>query len=109
MNANSSRGALLAALACLLVGGSFTASSLLGDYPYTGGQLVRYGLACLLLLPWLGRGGTAALRQLPRRQWGRLALGWEWPSGPASRAGAAQRQVSRMARATSAGSSFIGT
>lgn len=74
MNANSSRGALLAALACLLVGGSFTANSLLGDYPYTGGQFVRYGLACLLLLPWLGRGGTSALRRLPRRQWGRLAL-----------------------------------
>ncbi|MBW5420466.1 EamA family transporter [Streptomyces sp. BG9H] len=74
MNANSSRGALLAAFACLLVGGSFTANSLLGDYPYTGGQFIRYGLACLLLLPWLGRGGTAALRRLSRLHWLRLAL-----------------------------------
>ncbi|AZM51446.1 EamA family transporter [Streptomyces sp. WAC 01529] len=74
MNANSSRGALLAALACLLVGGSFTANSLLGDYPYTGGQFVRYGLAFLLLLPWLGRGGAVALRRLSRLQWVRLAL-----------------------------------
>ncbi|WP_030777127.1 DMT family transporter [Streptomyces sp. NRRL S-920] len=74
MNANSTRGALLAALACLLVGGSFTANSLLGDYPYSGGQFVRYGLAFLLLLPLLGKGGTAALRRLPRRAWGRLAL-----------------------------------
>lgn len=74
MNANSSRGALLAALACLLVGASFTANSLLGDYPYAGGQFLRYGLAFLLLLPWLGKGGTAALRRLPRPLWGRLAL-----------------------------------
>ncbi|MFJ2770447.1 DMT family transporter [Streptomyces sp. NPDC087300] len=74
MNANSSRGALLAGLACLLVGGSFTANSLLGDYPYAGGQFLRYGVACLLLLLWLGRGSTAALRDLSRLQWGRLAL-----------------------------------
>lgn len=74
MNANLTRGSLLAALACLLVGGSFTANSLLGDYPYAGGQFLRYGLACLLLLPLLGRGGTAPLRRLTRRQWGRLAV-----------------------------------
>jgi drug/metabolite transporter (DMT)-like permease len=73
MNANLTRGSLLAALACLLVGGSFTANSLLGDYPYAGGQFLRYGLACLLLLPLLGRGGTAPLRRLTGRQWGRLA------------------------------------
>lgn len=74
MNANLTRGSLLAAVACLLVGGSFTANSLLGDYPYAGGQFLRYALACLLLLPLLGRGGTAPLRRLTRRQWGRLAV-----------------------------------
>lgn len=74
MNANLTRGSLLAALACLLVGGSFTANSLLGDYPYAGGQFLRYGLACLLLLPLLGRGGLAPLSRLTGRQWGRLAL-----------------------------------
>jgi drug/metabolite transporter (DMT)-like permease len=74
MNANLTRGSLLAAFACLLVGGSFTANSLLGDYPYAGGQFLRYGLACLLLLPLLGKGGTAPLRHLTRRQWGRLAV-----------------------------------
>lgn len=74
MNVNSLRGALLAALACVLVGASFTANSVLGDYPYAGGQSLRYGLACLLLLPLLGRGGTAPLRALTRPQWGRLAL-----------------------------------
>lgn len=67
-------GALLAALACVLVGGSFTANSVLGDYPYAGGQFLRYGLACLLLLPLLGRGGTASLRRLSARQWARLGL-----------------------------------
>lgn len=54
MNAATTRGALLAALACLLVGGSFTANSLLGDYPYAGGQFLRYGLAFLLLVPLAG-------------------------------------------------------
>jgi drug/metabolite transporter (DMT)-like permease len=74
MNATTARGALLAALACVLVGGSFTANSVLGDYPYAGGQFLRYGLALLLLLPLLGRGGTAPLRRLTARQWMRLAL-----------------------------------
>jgi len=74
MNAHPIRGALLAALACVLVGASFTANSVLGNYPYAGGQFLRYGLACLLLLPLLGRGGTAPLRRLTGRQWGRLAL-----------------------------------
>jgi drug/metabolite transporter (DMT)-like permease len=74
MNANSLRGVLLVALACVLVGASFTANSLLGDYPYAGGQALRYALACLLLLPLLGRGGTAPLRALTPPQWGRLAL-----------------------------------
>jgi drug/metabolite transporter (DMT)-like permease len=68
------RGALLAALACVLVGGSFTANSVLGDYPYAGGQALRYGLALLLLLPLLDRGSAHTLRTLSRPQWGRVAL-----------------------------------
>ena len=68
------RGALLTALAAVLVGCSFTANSVLGDYPYAGGQFLRYGLACLLLLPLVGRGGAAPLRTLTARQWTRLAL-----------------------------------
>lgn len=74
MNATTTRGALLAALACVLVGGSFTANSVLGHYPYAGGQFLRYGLACLLLLPSAGAGATARLRKLAPRQWLRLAL-----------------------------------
>lgn len=73
MNATT-RGSLLAALACVLVGGSFTANSVLGEYPYAGGQFLRYGLACLLLLPLVGRSGMAPLRGLTARQWIRLAL-----------------------------------
>ncbi|MFB7558909.1 DMT family transporter [Streptomyces brevispora] len=78
MNVTSLRGALLATVACILVGASFTANSVLGDYPYAGGQALRYGLAGLLLLPLLRRGGApppaAVLRALSGRQWGRLAL-----------------------------------
>ncbi|MFI1727686.1 DMT family transporter [Streptomyces acidicola] len=74
MNATTTRGTLLTALACVLVGASFTANSLLGDFPYAGGQFLRYGLACLLLLPLAGRGGSAPLRRLAPRQWARLAL-----------------------------------
>lgn len=66
-------GMLLAAFACVLVGASFTANSVLGDYPYAGGQAIRYGIACLLLLPLVARGAAAPLRALTRRQWGRLA------------------------------------
>ncbi|MDX3380346.1 EamA family transporter [Streptomyces niveiscabiei] len=73
MNATSARGALFAALACLLVGASFTANSVLGDYPYAGGQALRYGLAFLLLAP-LARGARQRLRRLTRRQWLRVAL-----------------------------------
>jgi drug/metabolite transporter (DMT)-like permease len=73
MNATT-RGSLLAALACVLVGGSFTANSLLGDYPYAGGQFLRYALACLLLVPLAGPGAAARLRALTPRQWTRLAL-----------------------------------
>ncbi|MFE3071516.1 DMT family transporter [Streptomyces sp. NPDC059247] len=73
MNANALRGVLLVTLAYALVGASFTANSLLGAYPYAGGQALRYGAACLLLLPLLGRGGLAPLRTLTARHWGRLA------------------------------------
>jgi drug/metabolite transporter (DMT)-like permease len=74
MNATTTRGSLLAALACVLVGGSFTANSLLGEYPYAGGQFLRYALACLLLIPLAGPGAAARLRALTARQWARLAL-----------------------------------
>ncbi len=77
MNTTSLRGALLAALACVLVGASFTANSVLGDYPFAGGQALRYALAALLLIPFLRRdpdSATARLRRLTRRQWGRIAL-----------------------------------
>lgn len=75
MNANSLRGALLVCFAYLLVGASFTANSVLGDYPYAGGQALRYALACLLLLPLLGgRAALAPLRALGRSQWVRLAV-----------------------------------
>jgi drug/metabolite transporter (DMT)-like permease len=68
------RGALLAALACVLVGASFTASGTLVGYPHAGGQALRYGLAFLLLLPVAWRGAGPRLRALTRRQWGRLAV-----------------------------------
>lgn len=74
MNATTLRGSLLAALACLLVGGSFTANSVLGGYPYAGGQALRYGLACLLLVPLVGAGAGHRLRALTLRLWLRLAL-----------------------------------
>ncbi|MFD4687405.1 EamA family transporter, partial [Streptomyces sp. NPDC058461] len=74
MNATTTRGSLFAALACVLVGASFTANSVLGDYPWAGGQALRYGAACLLLLPLVGHGATARLRRLTPRLWGRLAL-----------------------------------
>lgn len=78
MNVTYLRGALLSALACVLVGASFTANSVLGDYPYAGGQALRYALAALLLLPLLRRTGEpsacATLRTLSGRQWVRLAL-----------------------------------
>ncbi|GAA2680338.1 membrane protein [Streptomyces anthocyanicus] len=74
MNATTTRGSLLAALACVLVGGSFTANSLLGDYPYAGGQFLRYGLAFLLLVPLAGPGAATRLRALGAARWLRLAL-----------------------------------
>ncbi|MGA5424863.1 DMT family transporter [Streptomyces lavendulocolor] len=74
MNMNRIRGMSLAAFACVLVGASFTANSVLGDYPYAGGQAIRYGLAFLLLLPLVGRGAATAVRALTPRQWGRVAV-----------------------------------
>ncbi|MFE2415411.1 DMT family transporter, partial [Streptomyces hokutonensis] len=74
MTATTARGAPLAAFACVLVGASFTANSVLGHYPYAGGQFLRYGLACLLLVPFTGRDATSRLRALTPRQWARLAL-----------------------------------
>ncbi|GAB7029464.1 hypothetical protein JCM4914_09250 [Streptomyces platensis subsp. malvinus] len=70
MNRTPLHGALSAAF----VGGSFTANSLLGDYPWAGGQALRYGLAALILLALVGRRAGPPLRALTRRQWGRLAL-----------------------------------
>ncbi|MFE6780189.1 DMT family transporter [Streptomyces sp. NPDC057702] len=73
-SAHQRQGALLAAFACVLVGASFTANSVLGDFPHAGGQAVRYAVASLLLLPLLGRGGLAPLRGLTWRGWVRLAV-----------------------------------
>ncbi|MFF5718081.1 DMT family transporter [Streptomyces buecherae] len=72
-SAHQRRGALLAALACTLVGASFTANSVLGDFPHAGGQAIRYAFASLLLFPLVGRRGLAPLRTLGWRGWGWLA------------------------------------
>lgn len=76
MTSSSHRaGILFAALACVLVGASFTAGGALVDYPHAGGQAVRYGAACLLLgWPALRAGGRGRLRALGLRQWA-LAAG----------------------------------
>jgi drug/metabolite transporter (DMT)-like permease len=74
MSPTQLRGVLLAALACTLVGASFTANSTLLDYPHAGGQALRYGLAALLLIPLLDPGSRQRLAALTVRQWGRLAL-----------------------------------
>ncbi|MEU5979236.1 DMT family transporter [Streptomyces sp. NPDC047315] len=69
------QGIALVIFAYSLVGASFTANSLLGDYPYAGGQALRYGLAFLLLLPLLGgRAALAPVRALTSRQWVRIGL-----------------------------------
>lgn len=74
MSASQLRGALLAALACTLVGASFTANSTLLDFPHAGGQALRYGLAALLLALLPGPGSRARVAALTVRQWLRLAL-----------------------------------
>jgi drug/metabolite transporter (DMT)-like permease len=39
------------------------------DYPHAGGQALRYGAACLLLLVPARRGARARLRAMTARQW----------------------------------------
>ncbi|MEU3462631.1 DMT family transporter [Streptomyces sp. NPDC006733] len=77
MNSFQRRGALLAALACVLVGGSFTANGALVGYPHAGGQALRYGIAFgLLVLLTLRstRDASQRLRALAGRHWLRLAV-----------------------------------
>jgi drug/metabolite transporter (DMT)-like permease len=76
MTSSSHRaGILLAALACVLVGASFTAGGALVGYPHAGGQAVRYAVACVLLAwPALRAGGWGRLAALRARQWA-LAAG----------------------------------
>ncbi|WP_163566766.1 hypothetical protein [Fodinicola feengrottensis] len=52
MGVDKIRGGLCCALAMMLVGSSFPASSLLLHYPYAGGQAIRYALGALILLRW---------------------------------------------------------
>lgn len=73
LNKQERTGAGLATGSMLLVGGSVTASSVLGSYPVLGGQGVRYLAAGLLLAAW------ARLRSKPLpRPAGR---GWAWLTG----------------------------
>jgi drug/metabolite transporter (DMT)-like permease len=65
---------MLAALACVLVGCSFTAGGAMVGYPHAAGQALRYGLAFVLLLSLAARGAGPRLRALTVRHWGRLAL-----------------------------------
>ncbi|MCD0480974.1 DMT family transporter [Streptacidiphilus sp. ASG 303] len=70
-------GALLAAVATLAVGSSFTAGSVLSHYPVLGGQALRYGAAALLLGALAARRGgrpLRTLRGLTAREWARLAV-----------------------------------
>lgn len=69
MNPSHRSGVLLAALACVLVGASFTAAGALVHYPHAGGQALRYGAACLLLLVPARREAVRRLRALTARQW----------------------------------------
>jgi drug/metabolite transporter (DMT)-like permease len=69
MNPSLRTGALLAALACVLVGASFTANGALVGYPHAGGQALRYGAAFVLLAPLARRGAGERLRRLTARQW----------------------------------------
>lgn len=74
VRAGNAAGLALAATACVLVGASFTAGSVLTAYPHAGGQALRYALAALLLVPLAARGALSRLRALTVRQWLRLAL-----------------------------------
>ncbi|WP_328459966.1 DMT family transporter [Streptomyces sp. NBC_00448] len=73
MNSSSRSGALFAAVACVLVGASFTAGGALVHYPHAGGQALRYGAAFLLLAGPACRGGSGRLRALGVRQWALVA------------------------------------
>ncbi|MET9221020.1 DMT family transporter [Streptomyces sp. NPDC003300] len=74
MNSSPRAGFLFATVACVLVGASFTAGGALVDYPHAGGQALRYGSACLLLLWPARKGAVRRLRALTVRQWA-LAAG----------------------------------
>ncbi|WP_333771922.1 EamA family transporter [Streptomyces sp. IBSBF 2435] len=70
MTSSHRAGMLLAALACVLVGASFTAGGALVDYPNAGGQAVRYAAACALLAwPALRGGAGVRLAALGVRRW----------------------------------------
>src|SRR4051794_36901043 len=70
MTSSPRTGMLLAALACVLVGASFTAGGALVDYPHAGGQALRYGAACALLAWPAGRAGARRrLAALGARRW----------------------------------------
>ncbi|MEW2516952.1 DMT family transporter [Actinacidiphila alni] len=73
MNSSPRAGFLLTAVACVLVGASFTAGGALVDYPHAGGQALRYGSACLLLLWPARKQAGRRLRALTARQWARAA------------------------------------
>lgn len=70
MTSSHRAGILFAALACVLVGASFTAGGALVGYPHAGGQAVRYAAACALLA-WPARraGARVRLGALRARQW----------------------------------------
>ncbi|SEG70835.1 Permease of the drug/metabolite transporter (DMT) superfamily [Actinacidiphila yanglinensis] len=68
MNSSHRTGVLLSALACVLVGASFTAGGALVHYPHAGGQALRYG-AAFLLLAGPARRSAARLRALRLRHW----------------------------------------
>ncbi|HEY3501451.1 MAG TPA: DMT family transporter [Actinocatenispora sp.] len=53
---------VLAAAGMALIGTAVAASSLLTDYPYAGGQALRYGVAAAILLPLARRGARARCR-----------------------------------------------
>src|SRR5215510_3276987 len=73
LNKQERTGAGLATGSMLLVGGSVTASSLLGSYPVLGGQGVRYLAAGLLLAVWARLQGKPLPRPAGRE--------WAWLTG----------------------------
>jgi drug/metabolite transporter (DMT)-like permease len=73
MNSSLRAGRLLSAVACVLVGASFTAGGALVHYPHAGGQSLRYGAAFVLLLWPARRQAVRRLRALTSWQWGLAA------------------------------------